>query len=225
KPTDVAQAAAVLIERGVPAIVEKPIGISAADVEPLERAAAERGAFVAVPLVNRYSRLWNKLEEVLQEGEVRRLHAHFRVVNGFPFRYRRMGVAWMLDPGISGGGPLRNLGIHAMHAFLQFASGEEVRVHSAVVHHSPEEPSIEDFGSATLVTPSGIIGTVEAGYSLAAAAGSDTEWRVATSRVYLVDRNQSLRIADIEKGTDEIVSIPSVRERYDEFASDTLMRV
>lgn len=155
---------------------------------------------------------------------MRRLHAHFRVVNGFPFRYRRMGVAWMLDPAVSGGGPVRNLGIHAAHAFLRFADGESVTVRGAALHRSYDEPSIEDFGCATLVTPSGTVGTLEAGYSLAAGAGSDTEWRLATSKVYLVDRNQTLRVVDIEAGTDEVVPIPSVRERYDEFMADTLAR-
>lgn len=225
-PTQVAAAAAVAVAAGVPSIVEKPVGLLARDVEALVSDVERAGAFVTVPLTNRYSQLWSELRShPTGKGAARRLHAHFRVVNGVPSRYREMGVEWVLDPAVSGGGALRNLGIHAVDAFLQFAASDEVSVRSATLHRSFEEPAIEDFASATLVSASGIVGTIEAGYTLAAKGGSDTEWRVATSNKYLIDRNQTLRIVDMDAGTDETVSTPTVRERYDLFVADTLTRI
>src|SRR5690606_29474563 len=93
KPSEVVAGAKVVIDAGIPSIVEKPIGLTIKDVEPLALKAERRGVFVTVPLVNRYSQLWRKLDELRARDALgERLHAHFRVVNGLPFRYRRMGV-------------------------------------------------------------------------------------------------------------------------------------
>lgn len=223
RPAEVLPAAHRVVEAGVPLVVEKPIGIRGSDAAGLADAAATRDAFVSVPLVNRHSELWNVLE--VRGAGSRRMHAHFRVVNGIPSRYRTMGVPWMLDPSESGGGALRNLGIHAVDAFLQFAGGESVEATYAALRMSTDDPGIEVYAMAVLQSSSGLIGTIEAGYTLAATAGSDTEWRVATRDLYLVDRYDTLREVVLADGSDVVRTIPSVRDRYDAFAADVLMRV
>jgi predicted dehydrogenase len=226
KPDRVLEIAALLVERAVPCIVEKPIGTSGASLDSLTAEVRRRGAFVAVPLVNRYSALWTRLAELRTAGRVGRpVHAHFRVINGSPERYRRLGVPWMLDPRVSGGGSLRNLGIHAIDAFAQLVGDEEVRLEGAVLQAPADDPDADTFAALRLATASGTIGTVETGYTLATMRGSDTEWRVAVEGAYLVDRNQSLRVATLDDGSDETTSIPSVAARYDEFLADTVHRV
>src|SRR5690606_14006527 len=77
------------------------------------------------------------------------VHAHFRVVNGPPSRYEVMGVPWMLDSAVSGGGCLRNLGIHCVDAFAYFTHGEEIEVlQAAIEQHS--DVNIETFAAALL---------------------------------------------------------------------------
>lgn len=225
KPADVLEDARWLVDHGLPCVVEKPIGISGADLAALVRAVAEKGAFVSVPLVNRYSRLWQTLRELEAEG--RRgdpVHAHFRVVNGPPSRYAVMGVPWMLDRAVSGGGCLRNLGIHCVDAFAYFTGGEEIEVlQAAIEHHS--DANIETFAAVLLRSERGVIGTIETGYTFTARRGSDTEWRVSTTNAYLVDQNQRLRILTLDDESDTTVSIPSVADRYDQFMADTLHRL
>lgn len=225
KPADVLKDAEWLVDHDVPCIVEKPIGTSGADLAPLVRSALKRDAFVSVPLVNRYSQLWQTLRDLEAEG--RRgdpVHAHFRVVNGPPSRYEVMGVPWMLDSAVSGGGCLRNLGIHCVDAFAYFTHGEEIEVlQAAIEQHS--DVNIETFAAALLRSERGVIGTIETGYTFTARRGSDTEWRVSTTNAYLVDQNQRLRILTLDDESDTTIAIPSVADRYDQYMADTLHRL
>ena len=227
RPQEALEVAGALIERGIPCVVEKPIGTSGASLTPLLTQMRERGAFVAVPLVNRYSALWRHLADLRAAGRAGcAVHAHFRVINGSPERYRQLGVPWMLDTRVAGGGALRNLGIHAIDAFGQLVGeGVEIAVQSAVLRAPADDPDADTFGALQLSTPSGEVATIEVGYTLAAMRGSDTEWRVAVDGAYLVDRNQTLRVATLDDGRDDTITIPSVAARYDEFLADTVARV
>src|ERR1700755_906270 len=105
-----------LIEQGIPILADKPIGVSHADVAPLADAPERRNRFVSVALVNR---IGGAVEALRDCGRL--VHFYFRIINGHPRRYRDWHVPWMLDPQQSGGGALRNLGVHGVHAFLTFA--------------------------------------------------------------------------------------------------------
>jgi predicted dehydrogenase len=215
-----------LLQQGIPFAMEKPMATSADQLAPLVETARQRKAFVAVPFTNRYSPLWTHLEELEQAGRVgMRSHAHFRIVNGPPSRYKRDGVSWMLDPAISGGGCLRNLGIHAVDAFLNFAGHEEVEVLGAAVSHRVHRESIEEFVTAILGSPNGVIGTVEAGYSFASLTGGDFEWRVSAANCYLVERAGTLRVATLDDDQIQDLAVPRQGNRYDLFCADTMQRL
>lgn len=225
-PKRALESARLLVEMGTPCVVEKPIGLDGGELTNLVKAAHARGAFVSVPLVNRYSELWRRLSELQDSARAGALlHASFRVVNGPPERYRTMGVAWMLDPEVSGGGCLRNLGIHGVDAFVQLAGPEPVEVVSCVLDRRRQDVAIETYAVATLRSAAGAIGTIETGYTFAAPRGGDTEWRVSTANSYLVDRNQTLRVLTLDDERDVRTQIPSVAERYDRYIADTIRRV
>src|SRR5689334_22774062 len=115
-----------LIEQGIPILADKPIGVSHADVAPLADAAEQRNQFVSVALVNR---IGGAVEALRNCGAL--VHFYFRIINGHPRRYRDWHVPWMLDPQQSGGGALRNLGVHGVHAFLTLTSEHPVHVEHA----------------------------------------------------------------------------------------------
>jgi len=215
-----------VIEAGIPCAIEKPAGASSEQLAPLVELARQRAAFVAVPFVNRYSELWAWLARLEEGGRAGpRAHAHFRIVNGPPDRYERDGVPWMLAPAVSGGGAMRNLGIHTVDAFLHYVAGESVTVLGAAVGDRVYGRAVEEMATALLRSESGVIGTVEAGYTYAAMSGGDFEWRVAAGNCYLVDRGPTLEVATLDDGRGESVEIPDQRARYDRFAGDTLARL
>jgi predicted dehydrogenase len=210
------------VDAGVPFGTEKPLGRRAEDGAALVRRVAEAGLFATVPLVNRCSRLWRRLADSGRSA----VHAHFRIVNGHPERYRQGGVGWVLDPEVHGGGALRNLGIHAADAFLQLCGGEEYRVIAAGIHGAAHGEAVESFGTALLQSASGVLATIEAGYTFPThAAGGDFEWRVVTDRQYLVDRNDTLSVATFDRSAPVVEPNVPQDGRYGAFASDVLARL
>ncbi len=224
---DMPAIARYVIDAGIPCALEKPIGVSAADLAPLVNLAGERGLFVAVPLINRYSGLWRQLDDLEAAGRVgARSHFHFRVINGPPERYELDGVGWMLDPAIAGGGCLRNVGIHTVDGFLRYTQGEAVEVLGAAISYRVHGAAIEEFCAAVLRSESGVIGTIEAGYSYASMKpGGDFECRLAAANCYLVDRNDVLEAATLDDDSARTETIADQGARYDLFGRDTLARL
>lgn len=221
---DVPALAADLLATGLPFALEKPLGRSAAEAAPVVELARQKRAFAAVPLVNRYSPLFARVDALRASGELGVLaHAHFRIVNGPPSRYEASDVPWMLEPELAGGGCLLNLGIHCVDAFLWLVD-EEVEVVGAQISSRAHGRRVEDYAVATLRSRSGVVGIVEAGYTYAATTGGDGEWRVATTGAYLVDRDACLRSVSRDGQVEVLESTPS-GSRYEQFAADTLARL
>jgi predicted dehydrogenase len=213
---EAAQQLAWLIEQDIPVLADKPIGLSHADVAPLADAAHQKNRFVAVALVNRIAGVIDAL------GDAGRCaHVYFRIINGPPHRYRDWGVSWMLDPKHSGGGALRNLGVHGIDAFLSIAGEQTVRVEHATFHSIFGEP-VEDYACVVLRAADGTVGLVEAGYTHPAAGGT-YELRVNSARGALVDTGSRLLLVP-DRTPDNAGYVPS-NQRYSAFMADTLGRV
>src|SRR6516225_8357583 len=94
-----------LLDQGYPFLMEKPMGINAAQVEAVAAKAARLDAFVAVPLAQRYTPFATRARELLAVGRFGRLsHIYIRINRPGPTRYQAWDCAWMLDPAEAGGG-------------------------------------------------------------------------------------------------------------------------
>jgi predicted dehydrogenase len=205
-----------LIEQGIPILADKPIGLSYADVAPLADAAERRNRFVSVALVNGIGGAAEALHDC-----GRLVHSYFRIINGHPRRYRDWNVPWMLDPQQSGGGALRNLGVHGVHAFLTVAGQQPVHVEHAVFHSVFGE-AVEDYAAVVLKARGGMVGIVEAGYTHPDVGGS-FEMRINGEHGALVDDGTKL-IAVPPRSLDQVAHVPS-DQRYSTFVADTLDRI
>lgn len=217
-PLQMPQYARDLIEANLPFVSEKPLGINAEVVQPILEAARAKHLFAAVAFANRYSGVWGELANAGQAS-----HMHFRIINGSPERYARDGVGWVLEPQMAGGGVLRNLGIHGVDAFCAIAKAEPVEVLGCTLSSRMHHLEAEDFASLTLCTPSGLVGTIEAGYTFATlAAGGDYEFRVAAKGAYILEQGDTLKIS-AEGQTTLHPTVPT-GARYDALARDVLER-
>jgi predicted dehydrogenase len=216
-----------VLAAGLPLAVEKPLAINASSLEPIMKAA--RGHFVAVALANRYSGIWDALTTLeLSNQAGRRQQASFRLLNGLPTRYLRDSVAWVLDPHVSGGGALRNLGIHAVDAFLEFAGHQAVKIKH--VRLSYGQLNLEEHALVILESSDGIAGMIEVGYTYPSLEdGGDYEWRLGTKNAYLLERSLARQHTRLEvqvlhqKPKPEKTS--ELGERYAAFALDTISRL
>ena len=182
--------------RGVAMLVEKPMGRNGREAAASAAAVKQAGIFAAVCLPNRHLGIWDAYRALVADGSLGTLlHAHFRTINGPPSRYIDYGVPWMLDPELSGGGALRNLGIHGADAACQLAAGRPLSLACARTSNAAHGGRTEDFAAALCGTTDGFIVTLEAGYTYAnQQEGGDYEWRIAATGAYLHECNGRLRV-------------------------------
>lgn len=223
RPDQVPEVALRCLATGIPLVLEKPAAVSTAALRLVLEAAS--GRHVAVPLPNRFSPIWGEMARLDGEGRLGPVsHAQFRIVNGPPGRYREDGVAWVLDPAVSGGGALRNLGIHGIDAALSFAPG--ARVVGAQISSAVHGEAVEEYALVSLRAPDGPVVTVEAGYTYASMApGGDFEWRVSAGNAYLVDRGESCSVATLDDGALRALAPIPPALRYRAFMADALARI
>jgi len=186
-----------LLDQGYPFLMEKPMGINAAEVEAVAAKAARLGAFVAVPLAQRYGPFATRARKLLAEGRFGPLsHIYVRINRPGPARYEAWDCAWMLDPAEAGGGCLRNLGSHGMDMFLHL-TGEEAQVTGAQLSRRAHECPVEDYASVMLRSASGILGTVEVGNGFPR-NGTDGEWKIAGRDAILTMKDGIMKLATAE---------------------------
>jgi predicted dehydrogenase len=189
-----AETADFLLDQGYPFMMEKPMGVSAAEVERIADKAAARRAFVAVPLSQRYQPFVVRARQMLADGRFGPLsHLYFRLNRPTSARYPAWHSAWMLDPALAGGGCLRNLGSHCLDLFL-LLTGEDARVVAAQLSSRVHQQPVEDYASVLLQSASGVLGTIEVGNTVPY-NGSDGECKIAGRDAMLVlYHDETLRV-------------------------------
>ncbi|MHC8607535.1 Gfo/Idh/MocA family protein [Paenarthrobacter ureafaciens] len=153
-----------LIERGIPFVVEKPLGTSLSELSTVRQAADAAGVPATVPLVQRGGPTDRWLAKA---GRPTYQRASF--IAGPPSRYLDNANPWMLDPAKAGGGCLANLAPHFVDLFLRGTGESEVQVQSrlsSVLHNQ----GVEDHASLILTTPEGREAIVEVGYAFPSSA-------------------------------------------------------
>jgi predicted dehydrogenase len=216
-----AQIAHDLLDQGYPFLMEKPMGISAPEVEAVAAKAARLNAFVAVPLAQRYGPFAARARELLATGRLGPLsHIYVRINRPGPARYQAWGCAWMLDPAQAGGGCLRNLGPHGLDMFLHL-TGEEAQVTGAQLSRRAHERPVEDYASVTLRSASGILGTVEVGNGFPR-DGTDGEWKIAGRDAILTMKDGIMKLATAN--ADETLPSATVTSLYFTAVRDALDR-
>lgn len=147
-----------LIDRRIPFVIEKPAGANLAELRDLEAAARQAGVPATVPLVQRGAPVETWLR---QAGEI--VYERMTFVAGPPSRYQRNGNPWMLEPTLSGGGSLMNLGPHFVDMAIRHLGlpEEVIRKQSTALHGA----AVDDHATMILTTETGREAIVEVGYA------------------------------------------------------------
>lgn len=147
-----------LIDRGTPFVIEKPGSTSLEQLRTLEREARAAGVPVTVPLVQRGAPIDTWLR---RSGDI--VYERMAFVAGPPDRYLKNGNPWMLDPALSGGGSLMNLGPHFVDMAIRHIGhpADVIRKESTALH----DGRVDDHATMILTTDSGREAIVEVGYA------------------------------------------------------------
>jgi predicted dehydrogenase len=227
-----AETAHYLLDQGYPFLMEKPMGLNAEEVLSVAEKAEALGAFAAVPFFMRYLPFVAEAQKMIADGSFGTI-SHFYARNNRPTsdRYVDWGSPWMLDPGIAGGGTLRNLGLHGLDMFL-YLMGEGASVTGAQVSGRALGRDVEDYASVLLQSDSGVLATVEVGNIFpqvtkpanldAPWIGTDAEYKLSGSDALLTFKDGVLRRTT--KQTQELVPFtPGDAPAY-RILEDTLAR-
>ena len=221
---DMAEEARFLIGEKIPFAMEKPCGISSAEVHDIAARAARAHVFAALPFVLRYCPLIETIRDVAA-GEALQ-YIVFKFVGGMVDRYHQQGVPWMLDRTLSGGGPLLNLGVHHLDLCRVLLNSAELHVVGAAMSNHTAHLTIEDH-ALVLLRGGGATCMVETGYLYPAPNSVfDMHYSIRTERHYFAARdNRTLEIVTDDRRR-EIREMPLTNVSfYPEFVRDTLRRV
>ena len=114
------------IRCGKPVLCEKPMGMNAGECRQMVEAARSAGLLLGVAQVFRFEESAARLRERVASGEIGRVvfarsEFSFPAGTGHP-------RAWIHDPVVSGGGPIADVGVHAVDALRFILQDEVVRV-------------------------------------------------------------------------------------------------
>ena len=219
--SEMARIARDLLDLGFPFLMEKPMGISAAEVESVvERCEAVNG-FAAVPLPLRYTEFAQWARRLVADGEFGPIsHVSLRMIRPGWARYPRWDSGWLLDPDFAGGGSLRNLGPHVFDLF-HFITGEEAQVTAAQMSRQAGAERIEDYALVSLRSCGGISGTIEVGNTLPTEPqGIEGTWVVSGRDAYLEQHRTDMRL--ISADGYQSLSPEADRPIYRDFIRETL---
>ncbi len=200
-----------LLDRGLPFLMEKPMGISADEVQSVADKTTKLKGYAAVPLFQRYQPFATRARQLLAEGRFGPIsHIYVRLNRPAPARYPAWDSPWMLDPAEAGGGCLRNLGPHGLDMFL-YLTGEDAQVTGAQISRRAHSQRVEDYASVLLRSTTGILGTVEVGNGFPR-VGTDGEWKIAGRDAILTLKDGVLKLATAQG--DETTPCPEDLARY-----------
>lgn len=158
-------AAMEAIARGKHLIVEKPCAVNARALQPVAAAAVERRVKFTTPYLWRYDPAVRRAREIVEQGGIGRpLYCTGRINAGGPHRYLELSP-WMLSRRKSGGGALRNLGVHWIDGFSALLADEPQAV-TAQLGGLAHDVEVEDHARALIEFSAGAQLLVETCYAL-----------------------------------------------------------
>ena len=159
------QTAQVLLEAGIPLIIEKPVGRTAAAVRQLNDVAARCGVPWATGFLNRYLPVVQEFKSLVEAGALGRIVSiEGRMLTSSV--QQRNPAAPIFSHQRSGGGILHWLGIHTID-LIRYISGLEYHsVMGQVATLSDSEIDVEDMAAASFTMDNGALGNLHCGYVL-----------------------------------------------------------
>jgi len=146
----------VALSCGKPVLVEKPMGMSAAECRQMVDAAHRAKQLLGVAQVFRFEDSTAKFRDRLTKGEIGR---PVFAASEFSYQGRRHARKWINDLAISGGGPIADVGVHCIDALRFILQDDIVRV-SARTISDPESKDVESAAVLALEFSSGALGSV-----------------------------------------------------------------
>ncbi len=155
------ETAKMIIERGIPFSIEKPLGVCSRDVAEVKEAAEKKNVYCSIPFVWRYSELVKELQEYVNPEDVKNLSYLF--IAGPTSRYVEPSP-WMLQAKTAGSGCMTNLGVHFIDMAMLLTGSDSGKALGSMFHYMSGY-DIEDYACALVQLSSGASLMLQTGYA------------------------------------------------------------
>ncbi|HCL27705.1 MAG TPA: hypothetical protein DIC52_04625 [Candidatus Latescibacteria bacterium] len=153
-----------LLAAGIPCIIEKPAGRTAADIERLNEAARTGGTIWAPGFLNRLQPAALRIKRLISEGALGKIRSiEARMVTSSVGQ--RNPDHWLFDKQIAGGGILHWLAIHTVD-LIRYLTGQEFTEVSGHTRTYTRGIDVEDMAALSFTLSGGGVGNLHAGYIL-----------------------------------------------------------
>ena len=161
-------------ESGKHVLCEKPMALNVADCDQMITAANASGVKLGIAYYRQFYPVVKRMKELIDSGEIGKpiiaqVNA-FEWFNPGPSNPR----AWLLDPEISGGGPMFDFGCHRIQLLLHLLG--RIKAVSAVRSTVLFQREVEDTASASFEFTSGPIANVTVSHAVMSPGDSVTIW-------------------------------------------------
>ncbi len=197
-------------EAGKPALSEKPMGRSYAEVKPVVDAFRQRGLSLAVQYVNRSKPAVMAMRELVTGGRIGRICSAETRLHTTSVRLRNPRH-WLFDRALSGGGILPWLGCHHLDLFSYVMAAEPVSVTAHCATLSGEEVDVEDMVAMTIEFDNGALATATFGYLM---PGGETGNSFASKDTYFGLKGTLGQVAFEPTGSPQVVEAVSYHEDW-----------
>jgi len=127
------------MKKGINVLVEKPMAITTAECDEMERVARENNVKLAVGHVQRYFSAYSEIKKVIENGMLGKLCMITETRN---VDYVSNRANWFLKKALSGGGIVMNYGAHSMDK-LFYTTGFDVKNIHAVLSNPLTDDDVE----------------------------------------------------------------------------------
>lgn len=152
---------------GKPVFCEKPLVTSTRDLGRVKNLLQQYSSTLFCGYFQPFGEAMNGVAKLMASGAMGRI-TRFRYRNAHHAAYGRWfdtpDLAWFAEHGLAGGGGFMDMGTHAIH-LARTLFGPVLDVWATIENHSGNYPTVDDFGIAHLRFASGIMGTIEAGWT------------------------------------------------------------
>ena len=144
------------LKHGKPVLCEKPLGMSAAEVEQMLAASAQAGKPLGVAQNMRYNRSLEVMRDWIAAG---RIGAPVLANAQFCYAAETSPRQWIYDPALACGGPIGDVGIHCVDA-LRFVIDSRVAAVSTLARADERSGQVEAYAAIGLDFSEGAMGAV-----------------------------------------------------------------
>ena len=153
-------------DAGKDILIEKPVGLTAAEAEEIAAYCEAKGVKMGVGFMMRFHAYHEKMKEIVQSGKIGEIvSARAQLTCWYP----EMENCWRQDMKLSGGGAMMDMGVHCVD-LIRYITGLEVQEAAGICGNQVFKYSVEDAGAVIMKLSNGAIAYVDANFNIPDAA-------------------------------------------------------